>query len=138
MERVKRELKTLYEKSNDTKKVSPGLYIVKLESLTVDKTKSTNRDCMNATFFIVEGEEKGKRLYMTQVISTAFTVSKVCNFVKSLGSSLDVEYKNLSEFSELVFCVFSEIDGKCEYDLKYYVNDRGYEEYEIKGIYDII
>lgn len=89
-------------------------------------------------FKIINHEEMGgqilfvtKRLWSAKgTRATAFMIHNAIQFLDQLESGVEVKFDE--HFEESVKAVYDAIgDGKAEYQLAYFENDRGYKSYEI-------
>ena len=78
------------------------------------------------------------QISMNQVILQGFQIHIVNEFLKSLGTELNVEFDgNYAHYNDLIMDIAEEIDGKCEYLLAYDQNKKGYNTFKINEIFDI-
>jgi hypothetical protein len=141
-EEVKEEVNGLFQyeenrQKTEYKEVPAGTYIVEITSLSVGLTKA-NKPALKAKFTITDGSYIHSNLFMTTVLTSDFTVNKAMEFLDALGTKEKINFGDSDKFAILTEKIFAAIKGNCEYDLKYWMNSKGFKEFKIEGIYDLI
>ena|SRR5690606_16484691 len=137
VEALQADIKEAAENGATFKKVPHGQYEVKIEKLELVATKETNNPMVTIWFKVIDGEYKGSRIFMNQVVNQGFQIHIVNEFLRSLGSGIEIEFKNYSQYGQLLMDVHEAIDGKFEYALKYDQNNKGFDTFEIVEIYEL-
>lgn len=122
--------------NNERTEIPQGEYIVAITNMEIGKTKN-NKDALKVEFTISDGEYYNRKLFYTQVLSMDFTISKAVEFLNSLKTDYNVRYQGIDNFLIDVKTVFVKVRDTNEFDLKYYKNDKGFNEYKITGVYDL-
>lgn len=122
-------------KPKDYKEVPDGDYEVKITKMEL-KESSKGNPMLSAWFNVVEGEYKGQIIFMNQVLTSGFGIHKANTFLRSLGSKLNVEFENFSQYGELIDELFDYANGY-EYALEYTHNTKGYAEYNITDVFEL-
>lgn len=122
--------------SGEYREVPTGDYEVEIEKL--ECTSSKKGDPMVTVWFnILEGDFEGSKIFMNQPITKGFQIHIVNEFLRSLGTDNDVEFKTFSQYEELINKIFDDLDSDgLEYRLKYGKSKKGYPTFEIKEVYD--
>lgn len=122
--------------SGEYREVPTGDYEVEIEKL--ECTSSKKGDPMVTVWFnILEGDFEGSKIFMNQIITKGFQIHIVNEFLRSLGTDNDVEFKTFSQYEELINKIFDDLDSDgLEYRLKYGKSKKGYPTFEIKEVYD--
>lgn len=122
--------------SGEYREVPTGDYDVEIEKL--ECTSSKKGDPMVTVWFnILEGDFEGSKIFMNQLITKGFQIHIVNEFLRSLGTDNDVEFKTFSQYEELINKIFDDLDSDgLEYRLKYGKSKKGYPTFEIKEVYD--
>lgn len=122
--------------SREYREVPTGDYEVEIEKL--ECTSSKKGDPMVTVWFnILEGDFEGSKIFMNQLITKGFQIHIVNEFLRSLGTDNDVEFKTFSQYEELINKIFDDLDSDgLEYRLKYGKSKKGYPTFEIKEVYD--
>lgn len=134
---LQKDIKEAEQSSGDGnyKEVPVGKYEVKIEKMEI-KESSKGKPMFFCQFRILSGEYKNSCLFMNQVITQGFQVGDVNKFLRSLDSSKDIEFKNYSQYNDLIMDVMEEIDGKLEYLLDYTRSKKDFPIYTIKEVFD--
>ena len=104
------------------KEVPAGNYTVKVEKMEVGATKD-GRPMFKVQCRILEGEFKKWCVFMNRVLygtkNDATMISSVIGWLQKLEPSMVVEFKNYSQFSDLVLDIFEEVADAVELDVAY-------------------
>lgn len=104
------------------KEVPAGNYTVKVEKMEVGATND-GRPMFKVQCRILEGEFKKWCVFMNRVLygtkNDANMISSVIGWLQKLEPSMTVEFKNYSQFSELVLDIFEEVADAVELDVAY-------------------
>lgn len=136
VEGLKNDLADLENNSNREYEKPPyGDYEVKITKLELgasgEKSKVPGSPMAKVTFEILNGELKGRLIFMNQLLTNSFGLFKTRNFLESLETDQTIVFDNFKQFGELMQQVFREIDGVAEYHLKFEANNKGYDTFEI-------
>jgi len=124
--------------SGDYKTVPHGEYEVSIEKMELTATKETKKPMVSIWFKVLsEGEYKGSMIFYNQVIEQGFQVHIVNEFLRSLDSELDIEFKTYKQYGNLLMDVHEAISGKLEYALKYSEGKKGFSKYEITEVFEV-
>lgn len=119
------------------KQVPAGNYIVKIEKMEVAATKD-GRPMFKVQCRILEGEFKKWCVFMNRVIygtkNDANMISSVIGWLQKLEPSVDVEFKNYSQFSDLVLDIFEEVADAVELEVAY--NPDAFNSISIEEVFD--
>lgn len=123
--------------SFEYKEVPHGEYEVKIDKMELKESKKGD-PMFSVWFKIVAGEYKDSIIFMNQVILQGFQIHIVNEFLKSLGTRINVEFDgNYAHYNDVILDVAEEIDGKNEFLLDYGQNKKGYNTFEILEIFDV-
>ena len=114
----------------DFKEVPHGSYEV-----AIDKPMAT---CWMK--IVSDGEFKGQRIFMNQVITQGFQIHMMNAFLRSLlpeGSGIDVEFTGYAEYNDLLLDIAEYVDGDFEYGLEYGENSKGFDTFKITDIFEL-
>lgn len=119
------------------REVSAGNYTVKIEKMELGATKD-GRPMFKVQCRILEGEFKKWCLFMNRVIygtkNDANMISSVIGWLQKLEPSVPVEFKNYSQFSELVLDIFEEVADAVELDV--YYDPEAFNSISIEEVFD--
>lgn len=130
------EAKNNPQQSN--KEVPAGDYVVKIEKMEIAATKD-GRPMFKVQCRILEGEFKKWCIFMNRVIygtkNDANMISSVIGWLNKLESSEHVEFKNYTQFSELVLDIFEEVADAVELDVAY--DPEAFNTISIEQVFDV-
>lgn len=137
-EALAKEVKEL-EKGNggNYEEVPYGTYEVKVEKMEL-KESSNGNPMLSVWFKVLTGEQKGRFIFMNQVVMQPFQIHIANGFLKSLEAEVEVDFNgNYEDYNNMILDIHEEIDGKLEYLLEYGENKKGYATYKILEVYDV-
>lgn len=102
-------------------------YEVELATLEIKGTKADNRPMLAASFRILSGKYKNRRLFQNYVLQGTKNdermIQLAIDFLMFLNSGLsyykDLRFKNYEQFAQLVAQVKEAVDGKRKYGVIY-------------------
>lgn len=119
------------------KEVPAGNYTVKIEKMEVGATKD-GRPMFKVQCRILEGEFKKWCIFLNRVIygtkNDANMISSVIGWLQKLEPSMVVEFKNYSQFADLVLDIFEEVADAVEIDVEYDPN--AFNSISIEEVFD--
>ena len=118
------------------KKVPHGNYEVSIEKMELVATKEKKNPMVSVWMNIVsDGEFKGQKIFMNQVITEGFQIHIVNEFLRSLiqdcADAPVVEFKSYSQYAELLMDIHELVAESFEYGLKYGQTKKGFDTFEI-------
>lgn len=120
----------------DFKEVPHGKYEVAITKLEL--TESKKGDPMVSVWFkVTNGEYKGSLIFMNQVITQGFQIHIADEFLRSLETTVDVQFESYSQYAEMLADIFEEIEDKVEFVLDYGENKKGYNTFEIIDSFEV-
>lgn len=122
--------------TGEFKEVPTGTYEVEIAKMELKESKKGD-PMVSVWFKILEGEYKNSMLFMNQVITQGFQVHLVNEFLRSLGTGIDVEFEDYAQYNDLLMDIYEEIDGQFEYGIKYSLSKKGFAEYKITDVYEV-
>ena len=135
MEGLKKDLETAATNTGDFVDVPKGDYEVKVVKLelgeTGERSKTPGMPMVKVWFEVLAGEYKGQKIFMNQMLTSGFGIHKMNEFLASLQTAANIVFENFEQYDALLKEVFTEVDGKAEYQLSYGENNKGYSTYTI-------
>ena len=132
---VKSDIEKAAASTGDFVEVPKGDYEVKVVKIelgeTGEKSKTPGMPMAKVWFEIVAGEYKGQKIFMNQMLTSAFGFHKMNEFLISLETGIPVAFENFVQYADLFAQIFNAVDGKAEYQLAYGENNKGYATYTI-------
>ena len=136
IEGLQKDVQEAAENGANYREVPHGEYEVKIEKLELVESKAGD-PMVTIWFKILTGEYKGCMIFMNQVITKGFQIHLMNEFLRSLDSGYDVEFRSYSQYGQLLMDIHEAIDGELEYLLKYSEGKKGFSNYEIVDVYDV-
>ncbi len=119
------------------KEVPAGNYTVKVEKMEIGATKD-GRPMFKVQCRILDGEFKKWCLFMNRVIygtkNDANMINSVIGWLQKLEPSQTVEFKNYSQFADLVLDIFEEVADSVEIDV--YYDPDAFNSISIEEVFD--
>lgn len=119
--------------TGEYKEVTPGEYEVKIDTMELKLSKS-GKPMMSIWFKVLVGEYKGSYIFYNQVVTEGFQIHLANEFLRSLGTQLDIEFKSYEQYNNLILDVFEQT-ANFEYLLDYSKNAKGFGTFEIEEVY---
>lgn len=134
---LKEDLKEVQENGGGNYEEVPlGKYEVKIDKMEIKETKKGDKLMLSVTFKVLDGPQKNRLIFMNQVITSAYGLHNSNEFLRSLGSRVDIIFEDYSQYADLVGEVYQAINEKLEYELSYGENDKGFKIFEITDIFE--
>lgn len=135
IEGLKQDIESAATSGGDFKEVPKGDYEVKVVKIelgqTGEKSKTPGMPMAKVWFEVIAGEYKGQKIFMNQMLTSAFGFHKMNEFLASLETGVHVVFENFGQYADLFAQIFDAVDGKAEYQLSYGENAKGYSTYTI-------
>ena len=132
---LKKDIEDAANSGGDFKEVPKGDYEVKVVKIelgqTGEKSKTPGMPMAKVWFEVIAGEYKGQKIFMNQMLTSAFGFHKMNEFLASLETGVHVVFENFGQYADLFAQIFDAVDGKAEYQLSYGENAKGYSTYTI-------
>lgn len=130
------DVKEAAENNSSFKEVPHGQYEVKIEKLELGLSKAGD-PMVTCWMKVLDGDFKGSLIFMNQVVTKGFQIHIVNEFLRSLESGIDIEFKTYSQYAQLLMDVHEVIDGKQEFALDYAEGKKGFSTYEITEVFAV-
>ena len=119
------------------KQVTAGNYIVKIEKMEVGAT-GDGRPMFKVQCRILEGEFKKWCVFMNRVLygtkNDVNMINSVIGWLQKLEPSMTVEFKNYSQFADLVLDIFEEVADAIELEIAY--NPEAFNSISVEEVFD--
>ena len=119
------------------KEVPAGNYTVKIEKMELGATKD-GRPMFKVQCRILDGEFKKWCLFMNRVIygtkNDANMIASVLGWLEKLDTRVRPEFKNYSQFADLVLDIYEEVADSVE--LEVYYDPDAFNSINIEGVFD--
>lgn len=125
------------DKGGDFAEVPYGDYEVKIKQAELKATKSTNKPMVSIWFQILKGDFKKSMLFYNQVISTGFGLKNAKDFLRSLDTEIEIEFKDFKQFNDLLLDVAENAEELgLTYHLKYEKSKKDFPIYTIEEVFE--
>lgn len=137
LEGLQKDIKDAEENGGNRAEVPLGNYEVAITKLELDESKKGD-PMVKCWFKIVsEGAHKGSLIFMNQVVTQGFQIHIMDDFLRSLGTDIDVKFESYKQYYNLIADIYEAVDGKLEFGLKYDKTDKGFNTFEITDIFEV-
>mgnify|MGYP001355780646 FL=1 len=136
IEGLQKDVQEAAENGANFREVPHGEYEVKIEKLELVESKAGD-PMVTVWFKVLAGDYKGSMIFMNQVITKGFQIHIMNEFLRSLDSGYDVEFRSYSQYGQLLMDIHEAIDGRLEYGLKYGEGKKGFSTYEITDVWEV-
>lgn len=109
--------------------VPEGTYEVKITKLELVQSKKGDPMC-SVWFEIVGENNKGRLIFMNQLLVQGFQIHTMNEFLRSLDTDEIIEFKGYSNYNILLLNIYEKIVNN-EYALEYGKNKKGYKTFKI-------
>lgn len=118
----------------DYEDIPYGKYEIKITKLEL--TQSKKGDPMLSVWFeIINGNNKGRLIFMNQVVVQGFQIHTANEFLRSLQTDEDIQFKGYSAYNILILNIYEKIVNN-EYELDYEENKKGFKTFKILQKYN--
>lgn len=132
---IQKEINEASESSFE--EIPVGKYEVAVTKIEVKPTKNGDKVMLTCTFKVLDGKYKGRLIFFNQVIMSGFQIHIANQFLRSLGTDEEIEFKDYDQYSDMVKVIDKVIQvSELEYDLEYSKSDKGYDQYKILEVYE--
>ena len=132
---LQKDIKDAEDNNREYDEVPHGEYEVKLDKLELKATKKGD-PMVSAWFTILEGKYKKSKLFMNQVVTQGFQIHIVNEFLRSMGTDLNIEFVDYKQYAELLLDVAEFCDANnLEFAIKYEDN-KGYDKFTITEVFE--
>lgn len=128
----------------DFKEVPEGEYEVTVEKMEMVESKKGD-PMLTIWFTILEGDYEGQKIFYNGVMQPqndkafGFQTHRNNEMLRALWDCDydDVKFTGFSDYADLVLDIHEDIDEKFEYLLEKSTNKGGYDQYEIKEVFEL-
>ena len=91
---------------------------------------------VSAWFTILNGKYKKSKLFLNQVVTQGFQIHIMNTFLKSMGTSVNVEFVDYKQYAEMLMDIAEECDSAgLEFAIKY-EDHKGYDKFTITEVFE--
>jgi len=133
-EGLKKDVQEASQGQVSFKEVPHGKYEVEIEKLELVASKKGD-PMVSCWMKILQGEFKGNRIFMNQVITKGFQIHIANEFLRSLDSGVDIEFETYAQYGQLLMDVHEAVDGNLEFAVEYGEN-KGFNTFKIEEVFE--
>ena len=136
-EALAKEVDEITKNGGSGENVPYGRYEVRIEKLELTSSKS-NKPMLTVWFKVIAGNQKDRIIFMNQLLDAAFKIHIANEFLKSLDTCVEVKFDgDFNHYAATIKNVYSDltVDG-LEYQLNYYQNKKGFDEFKIEEVFE--
>lgn len=119
--------------TSEYEEVPIGQYEVRIEHMELKESKK-GKPMVSVWFQIIAGEYEGSMVFMNQVIEKPFQIHIINQFLRSLKTDVDVDFKSYSDYADVIAEVYESAGAK-EYALDY-GEKNGYKTFTITQVFE--
>lgn len=134
IENLEKDVEEAATKEFSGEDVPFGKYEVKITKLELVKSKKGD-PMLSVWFEIINGNNKGRLIFMNQLVNQGFQIHTANEFLRSLGTDEVVEFKGYATYNILILNIYEKIVNN-EYELDYGENKKGYKTFKIVQMYN--
>lgn len=126
--------------SQNFEDVPHGKYEVSIAKMELKATKEKGYPMLSVQFKVLEGQHKGGRIFMNQVLSKGdqndkWRIHRANQFMRSLKTNVIVNFNGFADYENVINAVFAEASERFEYALEYGEDKKGFESYTITDVF---
>ena len=132
---LQKDIKDAQENKREYEEIPHGEYEVKVDKMELKSSKKGD-PMVSIWFTILEGKYKKSKLFLNQVITQGFQIHIMNTFLKSMGTSVNVEFVDYKQYAEMLMDIAEECDSAgLEFAIKYEDN-KGYDKFTITEVFE--
>lgn len=124
--------------NGDFEDLPHGKYEVALDNIELKPTKKDGKPMIVSVFKVLEGDHKGRLIWVNQVVDTGMKMSIGLRFINSMKPAPEVKFTKdggMAQLSEDLGTAADDIANKHEFVLEFYENKKGYDQYDIREVF---
>lgn len=135
VEGLQKDIKDAEVNGGTRKEVPHGNYEVKINKMELKKSQKGD-PMLSIWFKVLAGEYANCLVFMNQLVVQGIQIHIANEFLRSLDSGVDIEFKSYKQYAELIENILNSINAqKLEYELKFEDN-KGYNKFTIVNVFE--
>lgn len=130
------DVKEVQENGQSFKEVPHGDYEVAVDKMELTASKAGD-PMVSIWFKVLNGDFKGNRIFMNQVVTQGFQIHIVNELLRSMDTGVDIEFVIYKQYGNLLMDVMEAIEGNLEFALSYKEGEKGFSTYEITEVFEL-
>ena len=137
VEGLKHDIEAAASNTGDFEDVPVGEYEVRLEKLELTESKKSGNPMVSAWWKIVAGEQQGRLIFQSQVVTKGFQLHLVNELLRDMEVETPIDFESYSQYGKMLEDVFNEVKDTKTFHLEYKENAKGYKEFRIKEVFRV-
>ena len=134
---LKADIEAAASNTGDFEEVPFGEYEVRVEKLELVESKKTGNPMVSAWFKIVAGEQQGRLIFMSQVVTKGFQLHLVNELLRDMEVETPIDFESYAQYADMLDDVYNEIKSTKTFHLEYSEDKKGYKKFKIKEVFRV-
>jgi hypothetical protein len=136
LEGLKHDIDDASQNQQNFEEVPAGTYEVVVTKMEL--TESKHGDPMFTCWFkIIGAEQKGRLIFMNQVITQGFQIHIVNQLLRDMDTGIEIKFDDFSQYATLIFQIEEKLKAdKCGFIINYGKTAKGFNTFAIKEVFD--
>ena len=140
LEAFEEGVKNAENQSSDFEDLPHGKYEVALDNIELKPTKKKGDPMIVSVFKVIEGNHKGRLIWVNQVVDTPVKMNIGLRFINDMKPDTKVSFDKsggMSKLAEDLVDAGEEISKSKEFVLEFGQNKKGYDQYTIETVFEL-
>lgn len=136
LEGLKHDIDDASQNQQNFEEVPAGTYEVVVTKMEL--TESKHGDPMFTCWFkIIGAEQKGRLIFMNQVITQGFQIHIVNQLLRDMDSGIEIKFDDFNQYATLIFQIEEKLKAdNCGFIINYGKTAKGFNTFAIKEVFD--
>lgn len=136
LEGLKHDIDDASQNQQNFEEVPAGTYEVVVTKMEL--TESKHGDPMFTCWFkIIGAEQKGRLIFMNQVITQGFQIHIVNQLLRDMDTGIEIKFDDFNQYATLIFQIEEKLKAdNCGFIINYGKTAKGFNTFAIKEVFD--
>lgn len=136
LEGLKHDIDDASQNQQNFEEVPAGTYEVVVTKMEL--TESKHGDPMFTCWFkIIGAEQKGRLIFMNQVITQGFQIHIVNQLLRDMDTGIEIKFDDFNQYATLIFQIEETLKAdNCGFIINYGKTAKGFNTFAIKEVFD--
>lgn len=136
LEGLKHDIDDASQNQQNFEEVPAGTYEVVVTKMEL--TESKHGDPMFTCWFkIIGAEQKGRLIFMNQVITQGFQIHIVNQLLRDMDTGIEIKFDDFNQYATLIFQIEEILKAdNCGFIINYGKTAKGFNTFAIKEVFD--
>ena len=136
LEGLKHDIDDASQNQQNFEEVPAGTYEVVVTKMEL--TESKHGDPMFTCWFkIIGAEQKGRLIFMNQVITQGFQIHIVNQLLRDMDTGIEIKFYDFNQYATLIFQIEETLKAdNCGFIINYGKTAKGFNTFAIKEVFD--